>query len=63
MYRQSVGIAGLHYISLGIGLFLAAQLNARYMDIIYKRLKEKNNGVGRPEYRVRECQPSFKVAY
>ncbi|KAF7791140.1 hypothetical protein EIP86_002151 [Pleurotus ostreatoroseus] len=35
VYRESIGIAGLHYIALGLGLTIAAQINARLMDKIY----------------------------
>ncbi len=55
VYHHSTGIAGLHYFALGIGLTCASQLNARYMDKIYVILKNKNGGIGEPEFRVREC--------
>lgn len=49
--------AGLNFIALGIGLTLASQLNALYMDKIYIYLKAQNkknggDGAGEPEYRV-----------
>ncbi|KAF8823587.1 hypothetical protein HHX47_DHR10000313 [Lentinula edodes] len=43
---------GLNYIGLGIGLTVSSQLNAHYMDKIYVHFKNKNNGVGQPEFRV-----------
>ncbi|KAG1839999.1 MFS polyamine transporter [Suillus subalutaceus] len=46
IYQQPVGIAGLHYIALGIGLIAASQLNAKTMDKIYIYLKSKHGGVG-----------------
>ena len=52
-YRQPVGIAGLHYFALGVGLSGASQLNARMLDKVYKYFTAKNGGVGRPEYRLR----------
>ncbi|KIP04994.1 hypothetical protein PHLGIDRAFT_108834 [Phlebiopsis gigantea 11061_1 CR5-6] len=52
IYHENAGIAGLHYISLGIGLTVASQGNARLLDKVYKHLKNKNNGVGKPEYRL-----------
>ncbi|KAK7048763.1 MFS polyamine transporter [Favolaschia claudopus] len=52
VYGETVGISGLNYIALGIGFTGASQVNARMMDGIYKRLKEKNGGEGRPEYRL-----------
>jgi hypothetical protein len=54
VYHEKVGIAGLHYIALGIGLSLASQVNARFMDRIYIHFKNKNGGVGEPEFRLRE---------
>lgn len=56
-YQQSVGIAGLHYLSLGIGLFLASQLNALTMDKVYVYLKSKNGGVAKPEFRLPAMVP------
>lgn len=53
VYQQSVGIAGLHYIALGIGLSGASQLNARTLDKVYVYLRNKNGGVGKPEFRLR----------
>ena len=53
VYGQPVGIAGLHYIALGVGLSGASQLNARTLDKVYVHLKNKNGGVGKPEFRIR----------
>jgi len=53
IYRQSHGIAGLHYIALGVGLSGMSQLNARTLDSIYIFLKKRYGGVGRPEFRLR----------
>ncbi|THV00271.1 MFS polyamine transporter [Dendrothele bispora CBS 962.96] len=52
VYHQAPGIAGLNYLALGVGLSLASQINARYMDKIYVYYKAKNGGVGEPEFRV-----------
>ena len=54
IYEENVGIAGLNYLALGIGLTGFSQINARLMDPIYKRLKKRNGGVGKPEFRLRE---------
>lgn len=51
-YHESVGIGGLNYIALGVGFFLGAQICAPLQDRIYRALKRRNNGVGRPEFRV-----------
>ena len=53
VYGQSVGIAGLNYLALGIGFTGVSQISARLMDPIYKRFKERNGGPGKPEYRLR----------
>ncbi|KAG1727551.1 MFS polyamine transporter [Suillus paluster] len=52
VYQQPVGIAGLHYIALGAGLMVAAQVNARTLDKVYVYFKNKNGGVGKPEFRL-----------
>lgn len=51
-YNESIEIGGLNYISLGLGFFLGTQIAARSADKIYKKLKAKNNDVGRSEFRV-----------
>lgn len=55
VYKQSVGIAGLHYIALGLGLSVISQINAHFVDAVYKHLCAKNDGVGKPEFRLRAC--------
>jgi hypothetical protein len=51
-YNESIGIGGLNYISLGLGFWLGSQICAPLNDRIYRRLKARNNGVGKPEFRV-----------
>ena len=51
-YGESIGIAGLNYISLGLGFFIGTQIAAKTADRIYKSLKAKNGGEGRSEFRV-----------
>ncbi|KAI0055618.1 MFS polyamine transporter [Artomyces pyxidatus] len=51
-YGEQPGIAALHYIALGLGLVFAAQTNARLLDRVYRHLQSKNNGVGKPEFRL-----------
>ena len=61
-YGESVGIGGLNYISLGVGLFLGTQICAPVNDRIYRRLKKRNNDSGRPEFRIPLMVPgSFLV--
>lgn len=50
-YHESIGIGGLNYISLALGFFLGTQICAPLNDRIYRRLKHRNGGVGRPEFR------------
>lgn len=51
-YGESIGIGGLNYISLGVGFFLGTQICAPCQDRIYRAMKKRNNGVGKPEFRV-----------
>jgi MFS family permease len=51
-YGESKGIGGLNYISLAIGAFIGLMLNFFFIDRIYRKLKEKNGGVGLPEFRM-----------
>jgi hypothetical protein len=53
-YHQRPGIAGLNYCSLGIGLTVVSQINARAIDRVYAYLTNKNGGVGEPEFRLRD---------
>ncbi|EDN92764.1 hypothetical protein SS1G_08628 [Sclerotinia sclerotiorum 1980 UF-70] len=52
VYGESTAIGGLNYISLGTGFFLGTQICAPAQDRIYRALKARNNGVGKPEFRV-----------
>ncbi|KAI0057755.1 MFS polyamine transporter [Artomyces pyxidatus] len=56
-YHERVGISGLNYLALGVGLTGASQTNARLMDRVYSYLKTKNGGVGRPEFRLPNIVP------
>jgi MFS family permease len=51
-YHESIGIGGLNYISLAMGFFIGTQICAPCQDRIYRALKKRNNGVGKPEFRV-----------
>ncbi|KAH8698160.1 major facilitator superfamily domain-containing protein, partial [Phaeosphaeriaceae sp. PMI808] len=52
VYHESISTGGLNYISFGVGLFLGAQITAPLNDKVYCHLKKRNNGVGKPEFRV-----------
>ncbi|KXG45166.1 Major facilitator superfamily domain, general substrate transporter [Penicillium griseofulvum] len=57
IYHESSSIGGLNYISIAIGSFAGLFFNLKLVDRIYKTLKARNNGVGKPEYRM----PSLAV--
>ncbi|OCH91714.1 MFS polyamine transporter [Obba rivulosa] len=57
VYHEEIGIAGLNYFALGIGLTGASQVNARMLDRIYSYYSKKNGGVGRPEFRLPSMIP------
>ncbi|KAF4562481.1 hypothetical protein EYR36_004141 [Pleurotus pulmonarius] len=54
-YHQPPGIAGLHYVAIGIGFIGASQINARVIDPIYAYLTKKNADDGRPDTTCTEC--------
>ena len=61
-YGMSTGIGSLNFISMGLGFFLGAQVTAPLNDMIYRRLKARNNDTGKPEFRVPSMVPaSFLV--
>ena len=51
-YGFSPSTVGLSYISTGIGFFIGLFLIGGSADRVFKALKEKNNGVAKPEYRL-----------
>jgi len=51
-YDESPGIGGLNYISLGLGSLLGAYICAYLNDRTYRRLKARNNDIGKPEFRL-----------
>ncbi|KAJ5502731.1 hypothetical protein N7463_005605 [Penicillium fimorum] len=51
-YHQAVGPASLNYLALGIGYFLGSQVCGFLADPVYRALKKKHDGNGRPEFRV-----------
>ncbi|KAL8996588.1 MAG: hypothetical protein Q9169_003927 [Polycauliona sp. 2 TL-2023] len=61
-YHESVGIAGLNYISLGVGFTLGAQILSPLNDRIYRILKKKNGDIGEPEYRIPIMIPGSVLA-
>ncbi|EIT80022.1 synaptic vesicle transporter SVOP [Aspergillus oryzae 100-8] len=52
IYQESVSIGSLNYLSMTVGLAIAAQFGVRFADKIYQRLRAKNNGQEKPEFRL-----------
>lgn len=52
VYGESVGIASLNYLSLALGFTLGGQICGRYNDYLYKRLRARNGGIGKPEFKL-----------
>jgi hypothetical protein len=57
VYHEKPGIAGLHYLAIGVGLSGASQVNARMLDKVYVYFQKKNGGAGRPEFRLPSMVP------
>ncbi|KAF9026398.1 MFS polyamine transporter [Hymenopellis radicata] len=58
VYHHPPGVAGLHYFALGIGLIFTSQLNSRTMDTVYIYLRDRNGGIGEPEFRIPSMFPA-----
>lgn len=56
IYREPVGIAGLNYLSLGVGYLIGSQVCAPLDHLIYQRLSQHRTG--RPEFRIPLMIPS-----
>ncbi|KAI3325009.1 putative efflux pump antibiotic resistance protein [Xylariaceae sp. AK1471] len=52
IYHESAATSSLHYIAISVGTTVSAQIGGRVMDLIYRRLRERNKGQRKPEYRV-----------
>ncbi|RDB20254.1 Efflux pump vrtL [Hypsizygus marmoreus] len=51
-YGQSTGIAGIHYLAIALGSTVGGQVGARALNVVYRKLKAKNGGIGTPEMRL-----------
>ncbi|KAF2652357.1 major facilitator superfamily transporter [Lophiostoma macrostomum CBS 122681] len=51
-YGQSSSVSSLHYLTLVIGYTIASQCSGWALDKTWAKLKEKNQGETKPEYRV-----------
>ncbi|KAF2867121.1 major facilitator superfamily domain-containing protein [Massariosphaeria phaeospora] len=61
-YHQTVGMGSLNFISMALGFFLGTQITAPLNDALYRRLKARNHGTGRPEFRVPIMVPASLLA-
>lgn len=57
VYGFNVGIAGTCYVSMGLGFMVMAQAQGRLMDVVYRKLKARYGGEGKPEYRLPMSAP------
>jgi hypothetical protein len=62
-YGESIGVSGINYLAFGVGVTGASQVNAQFMDWMFRRLKERNGGEGRPEYRIRASVFLFLIEF
>lgn len=51
-YGETQSSSSLHYIAIAIGASAAAQGGGRLMDWSYRKITKRNNGHGKPEFRV-----------
>ncbi|PKI83573.1 hypothetical protein MVES_002297 [Malassezia vespertilionis] len=51
-YGEPPGIASLHYIAMAVGFLVTGQVGGLWTDWNYRRLKTKNNHIGKPEYKL-----------
>lgn len=51
-YNMRPGIASLHYIPFLIGFLISGQIGGRFVDMMYRYLKKRNHGVGKPEFKL-----------
>jgi multidrug resistance protein len=51
-YHESISISGIHYVSMAAGEIMGAEIGGPLMDVVYKKMKSRGQGVGVPEFRV-----------
>ncbi|QSZ33661.1 hypothetical protein DSL72_005229 [Monilinia vaccinii-corymbosi] len=51
-YNESITTGSINYLSFAVGLLLGVTIAGPLNDHVYSRLKARNNGVGRPEFRI-----------
>ncbi|KAL1600520.1 hypothetical protein SLS60_006906 [Paraconiothyrium brasiliense] len=58
-YHASEFTSSLHYIAVAMGATINGQLGSWLMDRLYARLTRRNNGVGKPEFRIPYLVPGL----
>ena len=61
-YRESVSISGLHYIAVCFGEVVGSLIGGPLMDVVYRRMKHRADGVTSPEFRLPVMIPGYIVA-
>lgn len=61
-YGDSVQTSGLHYIAPSLGEIVGSQICGPLMDIIFKKMKEREDGVIRPEFHIPLLLPGAILA-
>jgi MFS family permease len=61
-YKQSKTTSSLHYIAIALGTTGASQIGGRVLDWVYRRLSDRNNGEGKPEFRAPFLIPGVMMA-
>ena len=51
-YGESTSISGLHYLSICLGELAGAVIGGRFIDVMYRRLKNRADGAHTPEFRM-----------
>jgi len=51
-YHESISISGLHYISSCLGEIFGAEIGGPLLDVVYRKMKQRANGIAVPEFRV-----------
>ncbi|KAF7951767.1 hypothetical protein EAE96_007066 [Botrytis aclada] len=58
-YHESISRSGLHYLAMCLGEIFGAQIGGPLLDLVFRRMKQRADGVEMPEFRVPIMIPSF----
>ena len=50
-YHESISKSGLHYLAMCLGEIVGAQIGGPLLDLVFRRMKQRANGVEMPEFR------------